>query len=251
MADTRTYATSIESPVTRAVGYSLLAHCFAYPDEARAAALQEAVAASESFLAKTPLAPLLGPARQATSAVLLPAYTEIFSLTSSIDCPTYETAYMDSDMILQAQRMARIAGFYKLFGIESPATGFRPDDISVELEFMAFLARKEVYAAEHLGAPRVAQARKAQRLFLSEHLGCWAPALARAIAGRAASAFYLRLGLSLDEWIDTDCGRLGATPVQTALGPSLPAAQAHSHGPEFAGAGQFIGIGDIEEAGQL
>ena len=238
----------VESMVARAVGYSLLAHCFAYPGEDRVAMLNEAAAAGEPVLASTPLASLVPSALAAAPALLQPVYSRIFSLTASPDCPTYETAYIDTEMITQAQRMSRIKAFYRLFGIQDPADGFRPDDISVELDFMGFLVRKEIYAREHLGAPRVAQAMKAQRLFLAEHLACWAPALGRRIVERAGDhAFYLRLGVALEDWIDADCARLGARPVHNVEGPNIPLAPAVSHGPEFAGTAQFISLDQLQE----
>jgi TorA maturation chaperone TorD len=243
-----TFAAQLESPITRAVGYALLAHCFAYPDEARISRLHELVESGNYFLRQTPLAQLADPARRATPELLRPGFNRIFGFTASPDCPTYETAYIDTDMMLQAGRMARLRKFYELFGIESPVTGFRPDDLSVELEFMAFLARKEIYAREHLGAPRVAQVRRAQRLFLAEHLGCWAPALGRRVVEKAEdNAFYLRVGTSLEDWIGADCTRLVAIPVRLVDGPQLPEKPLATHGPEFAGAPQIIGLDDISE----
>jgi TorA maturation chaperone TorD len=241
-------AASLASPVTRAVGYSLLAHCFAYPGDQSIAAVQEAASAGRGFLDRTPLAPILAACEMATAGLLSPGWREVFTLTASPDCPTYETAYLDSDLVGQTHRMGQIAGLYKLFGVEVPAQSLRPDDISVELEFMGFLCRKEVYAAEHLGAPRVAQAAKAQKLFLTEHLGCWAPGLGQRIAARAEGhGFYVRLGVALEDWIEADCRRLRVTPAQRAGAPSLPPAGSQSHGPEFAGPGQVISFDDIGE----
>jgi len=242
------HATALASSVTRAVGYSLLAHCFAYPNEQSIAAMQEAAVAGEGFLSQTPLEPLLGVAGLATPGNLAQAWREVFTLTASPDCPTYETAYLDTDLVGQTHRMGQLSGLYRLFGVEVPAQSLRPDDISVELEFMGFLCRKEVYAQERLGAPRVAQSVKAQKLFLREHIGCWAPALGQRIAARAEGhGFYVRVGIALEDWIEADCRRLRVTPAQRAGAPSLPAARPHSHGPEFSGPGQVISFDDIEE----
>lgn len=241
---------ALESPVTRATGYSLLAHAFAYPDAPQVAALQEAAGAGREFLAETVLEPLVQLALVATPSALLPAFDRIFTHTVSPDCPSYETAYLDTEMTAQAHRMSRIAGFYRLFGVEAPTTGYRPDEISVELEFLGFLARKELYAREHLGAPRVAQARRAQRIFLEEHLGCWGPLFGRRIVDRAGgSIFYLNLGSTIEGWLLADMERLGASPVSNANSPRIPDPLPISHGPEFAGNGAVIAFDDIPVQG--
>jgi hypothetical protein len=85
---------------------------------------------------------------------------------------------------------------------------------------MAYLCKKQVYAHEHLGAPRVRQTVRAQRLFLREHLGQWGGALGQRIALRAEGAFYRVAGKGLADWITEDCGALGATPLATVSGPS-------------------------------
>lgn len=209
-----------ETAVVRAVGYSLLAHALAYPDDSAIAALQEVAAAAASFLEGTPLAELVPLARAATPGDLEPAHVRLFSLSSSPDCPTYETAYFSPDPTQQTNRMADIAGFYRAFGVDTGGTGFRPDDICVELEFMGYLCRKQVYAAEHLGAPRVAQTLRAQRLFLGDHLGCWAAGLGRRIAARAgASEFYRVLGAVLEDWVWGDCRAAGVTRLEVVDGP--------------------------------
>ena len=192
----------VETLAARVVGYSLLARGFAYPDESVVSALQEAAAAAAPFLAGSPLHELVGCALASDSVELLPTHTQLFTLSSSPDTPTFETAYFSSDPTQQTNRMADIAGFYRAFGVDAGGTGFRPDDISVELEFMSYLYRKQIYATEHLGAPRVAQTKKAQRMFLGEHLGRWAPELGRRVALTAGgSEFYRALGTGLDDWI--------------------------------------------------
>ena len=199
-----------QAVVTRAVGYSFLARAFAYPNEAGLAALQEAAAAAGPFLQDSPLADLVEIALASTSDELLAAHTRLFSLSSSPDSPTFETAYFSSDPTQQTNRMADVAGYYRAFGVDAGGTGSRPDDISVELEFMGYLCRKQLYAAEHLGAPRVGQTKRAQRTFLTEHLGAWAPGFGRRVALRAGpSDFYRFLGVALDDWMSAEASYAG------------------------------------------
>ena len=66
---------------------------------------------------------------------------------------------------------------------------------------MAYLCRKEASAEEHLGAPRAGQARKAQRMFLEEHLGCWGAVFGHKVAAQAPIAhFYQVAGETLAYW---------------------------------------------------
>ncbi len=227
--------------MTRAGGYSLLAYALAYPDDTVMESLHEAAEEAATALAHTPLSGLARAAITTTRAELEPAYVKLCTLSSSPDCPTFETAYFSPDPHQQTQRMADIAGFYHAFGVDSTDTGFRPDDIPVELEFMAFLCRKQAYAAEHLGLPRAGQTLRAQRMFLADHLGCWAGGLGRRIAASAPRGhFYQVAGLALAEWVADDCRALGASPEEVSGEPVAPPEPGNSHGPEFDGPGNPI-----------
>jgi len=176
-----------------------------------------------------------------------PEYVDLMSFSSSPDCPTFETAYFSSDAIQQTNRMADIAGFYRAFGVDTRSGGFRPDELSVELEFMSFLCQKEAYAAEHLGAPRVKQSAKAQRMFLGEHLGRWGAAFGRRVSSRATpGSFYHVAGLALAAWIGDDCALLGTKPEEVSGDPSTDWREPISHGPEFAGEPALVPLDDIE-----
>ena len=161
----------IDQATSRAAAYTLFAHAFAYPDAERITALREA--ANEVFEVGNSMAlmRLAAIAREVRQENLESVYVTLTTFSSSPDCPAFESAYFGNEPLRQTQRMADIAGFYRAFGVDATAGGFRPDELPVELEFMAFLCLKEAYAAEHLGAPRTGQAKKAQRVFLEEHLG--------------------------------------------------------------------------------
>jgi len=213
---------SVEVAVQRAMGYALLARCFAYPDDLAVEGIRATAAASEAVLEGTVLGPLATAAARVAREELEERYAGLFTLSSSPDCPTFETAFLSTDPIQQTNRMADIAGFYRAFGVDTGGNGCRPDDISVELEFMGFLCRKEAYAAEHLGAPRVAQTLRAERLFLREHLGRWAGAAGSRLALQGADApFYAMLGKALDVWVSQECERMQTGPVDTVDGPRM------------------------------
>jgi TorA maturation chaperone TorD len=209
--------------------------------------LREAAEAARPFLEGTPLAELSDLVESAPLEELALAHVELFSVTAAPDCPAYETAFVGADLVGQTHRMAAIAGLYRMFGVELPPSSTRPDDISAELEFMSFLNCKEVYAEQHLPADRVAQAQKAQHLFLSEHLGCWASAFAATIvAAERSTPFYRRAAAALSAWVEADCHRTNAEPAMVATAPSLPPAGQVDHGPEPAPGAAFIPLRDIE-----
>ena len=223
MSPARTSPSDYEQALRRAAGYDLLARCFSYPEEQAVDGMREVAALTGHLLAGGPLHALLEALAVAAPEDLESAYIDCFTLTTSSDVPTFETAYLCPDPSQQTARMADINGFYRAFGADAAEVSFRPDDICVELEFMSFLCRKQAYAMIHLGAPRVAQAARAQRMFLSEHLGRWAMGLGRRTAAVAGSnRFYAELGQALSAWIESDAAELHARIHDPVEFPQLP-----------------------------
>jgi TorA maturation chaperone TorD len=212
----------VEDVLQRAAAYALLARALAYPDETTFAALKETAAMAADWLEGTPLEVLVRQAMVAEREPLQEAYVRNFTLSSSPDCPTFETAFLSIDAGQQTHRMADIAGFYRAFGVDPAAPGYRPDDLPVELEFMGYLCRKELFAKERLGAPRVQQTLRAERMFLREHLGRWASPLGRRIAIHAmADPFYFAAGEALSDWLEAECERLGTGPLDFVDMPAM------------------------------
>lgn len=235
---------SIETAVRRAMGYGLIARCLAFPDAVGAAAMRESAAAGRELLKGTALERLADCTVAAVTEPLEGRYSRLFTFSTSVDCPTFETAYLSTDVAQQTHRMADINGFYRAFGVDTVGSGFRPDDICVELEFMGFLCRKQVYAAEHLGAPRVSQTLRAQKMFLKEHLGRWGAPLGLRIARRAADdAFYSEVGQALHDWLQADCELLGVGPIETVDLPRMEWADPNAD--EVPESGRIIDSDDI------
>jgi DMSO reductase family type II enzyme chaperone len=209
------------SPVARGVTYELLARGLGYPTESALDGMRELAALALAVETEEPVHELARAMQAADAHALEQEYQSIFSVATAADCPQFESAYVCTDGGQQTTVMADVAGFYRAFGLEI-GQNVRPDDITTELEFMGFLCRKEAYAAEHLGAPRVAQARRAQRMFLAEHPGRWAVALARSVLGKAEpGSFYALLGRTLEAWIERErraiaVQRGGPAPVDVA-----------------------------------
>jgi len=240
-----TAATSerIGTALWRAAIYEFFAHAFAYPDQERVQALREAATVVLESECPVPILRLAVLAREANVVGFEAVYIQLNTLSSSPDCPTYESAYFGNDALQQTQRMADIAGFYRAFGVDATEGGYRPDELSVELEFMAFLCRKEAYADEHLGPPRARQARKAQRMFLQNHLGRWAGVFGEKLAAIAPRGhFYEAAAQTLAWWLDEECEDAGIQPDEVDPATMRPWPAPISHGPEFAGDASFVPI---------
>ena len=137
------------------------------------------------------------------------------------DCPPYETEYDARSAFQQTHRLARLGGFYRAFGLTA-AQGERLDHIGVELEFMHFLTCKEEHAWLHLGEEKAALCRSAQRRFLEEHLGRWAPLFWRLLEKRGG--FYAGLARASRGFLEEEAPRLGAhtSPLDEEAFTPLP-----------------------------
>ncbi len=203
----------------RGVVYEFLARGFGYPVGDRAApGLLDAVGFEDDDIDHS--------FRQAVAAGRAPldelrsAHLLLFPQVESRDCPSYETAYRGEDVFQQADVMADVAGFYAAHGLRVGGEAReRPDHITTELEFMSFLHRKEAYALDRLSPEHVAECRHTQALFVSDHLGCWAPGFARRVELVAPHPFYRALAVLLGSWLASEIDRLEVTPAESVNQP--------------------------------
>jgi len=140
-------------------------------------------------------------------------HRRVFSNVITLDCPPYETLFGNDHVFGQAHVMGDIAGFYKAFGLElSRDIHERLDHLSVELEFMHFLAYKESYARCHDGAEKTHIVVEAQKKFVKEHIGRWVPLFARMLVKKADAGFFRHLAEFTADYIEFDAAYLGVTP---------------------------------------
>lgn len=243
--DTNDTAIERDTALARAIVYDVLAQSFAYPGDDRFTDLQNLARLVLTNGGWMPIVRLSALVRELNVEHLQDEYTGALSLNTSPDCPLFETAYFGADAQQQTLRMADVAGFYRAFGVDSSGSDSRPDDLAVELEFMSYLCRKEAYALEHSGRPRVSQVRKAQRMFFEEHLGKWGGVVGRRLAGVApVGGFYAVAGTTLDAWVGLEQGVLKVSPEEVDGKPAQWLAPA-SHGPEFAGEASFVPMQEL------
>lgn len=207
--------------------YSLLATALAYPTTAVVDGIAGALAEGAPGFPSVMAAPLgaLASMLPEDLATLQRSHQRLFPQIESMETPGYETAYRGDEIFNHTAIMADIAGFYRAFGLEvGGATRERPDHITVELEYLAFLAFKEALRCEQSDEEQADVCAAAERSFLTDHLGDWGPELGRRLERHADHDFYRSVGRLLDRWIvqrlddlgiepDGNAGALSASPV--------------------------------------
>lgn len=223
-----TLTADLEHDLIQATGrftvYSLLATGFMLPTESRlevlASTLLPAVAQFDvgAEIGETALR-----ARGALPIgieTLRQHYMELFPPIASQDAPGYETGYRGDGVFQQSAIMADIAGFYRAHGLQAGGTEReRPDHITVELEFMAFVAKKEALALRHDAAENAVICRDTASAFLRDHVGCWGPAFGLRARAVSSSPWYSTLGELLALWIEWDLLAMGIEPAEVVEHP--------------------------------
>ncbi len=223
--------------LARSAVYVALGLGFAPPDRGEVGdrlASREGSEALAEALAAAGTSELAGAARQLSARPPdTGTYRLLFGHTARGAVPPYGAEFGSDTLFQQPQRLADLAGFYAAFGMRvDPAEHERVDHVRCQLEFLAFLARKEAYEIEHQVAPEARQCtaeddwleeiRKAERLFLREHLGRFAPAFGERLRQEDPDGFYGALGAVLRGFVEAECRRLGvaAGPDNLVLRPN-------------------------------
>ncbi|MBI4550851.1 MAG: molecular chaperone TorD family protein [Candidatus Latescibacteria bacterium] len=218
--------TAVVTALMRSMAYRLLGLAFLYPDEEMTddfgmgsyiedlhgvsahlfnepdPAVQEALETLESLT------------RDVSLDTLQTEYRRVFGHTISHEYPPYETQYGGPHVFQQTQELGDIAGFYGAFGLEmSDEQKERLDHLSVELEFMGFLAYKEAYALKHHGMDKADQCHQAQRVFLRDHLGRWAPVFLTRLKEKTESDLYTALATWANAFLASENQRLQVEPT--------------------------------------
>jgi TorA maturation chaperone TorD len=155
--------------------------------------------------------PLLG-----DTAARARAYESLFGHTGRGPIPPYETEYGDDTLFQKPQEMGDVAAFLRAFGLAlDPAARERIDHLSCELEFMAFLMRKEAHALQTGDGAMLGGTVAAERAFVRDHAGRFAPAFARRVVAADPEGLYGAAAALLLELFASEGRRLGVP-----LGPA-------------------------------
>jgi DMSO reductase family type II enzyme chaperone len=193
-----------EQAIELAATARLLSLGFSEPDEET---LAEVEALARGLLECEPPAPELTELLAADWGTLAAEYRELFG--GRCWC-VYESSYQ-RDSFSAKRELDEIAGFYRAFGADTGGSrGDRPDHVSTELEFLAFLAAKRAASSS---PDERDLCRGAEDAFLNEHLGTWFPAFCRRTRGRG-DGFYSALARLGERFIAEELADRGLEPEQ-------------------------------------
>ncbi|KAF0246753.1 MAG: anaerobic dehydrogenase-like [Planctomycetota bacterium] len=213
----------------RAAYYRFLSRVFSYPraglaeilrEELPTAALSqlwEGAAADEVQSAVEAVGREL---RDATDEELETCHVQTFGHTISETFPPHETRYGSSHPFQETQDLADVSAFYGAFGLRvKPGAGERVDHAWLELEFVHFLAVKQLLALERGETEGAERTLEAARGFLKDHIGRWGPVFGEILAKKAPSSLHQAYGALLAAVLKADVKRLGVTPGQVSAEP--------------------------------
>lgn len=225
---------SVDVALARCFLHQFLARAFDYPGEESwnwlsSEATMEAGRASIALLRESPESPLARSYEAMVCGLGAEAfasyhddYVAAIGHAARGSSPINEIEYgeLKADPLLQPHRLADLGAFYRAFGLELRSEGGeRHDHLSVELEFMSVLVGQEAHAlAQGLPDEVLAINRRAQRLFLREHLGRWSPAFARRLRAAVGEGGLGRMADWLLAFVEAEGRRLGvATGAEDVL----------------------------------
>ncbi len=217
-----TQSKTLETPATRKMLgrgalYDVLALAFSYPDDDTVAELRAGIDALREGDLMAPFGDAL--ALEALAAALEqvepPALAATYNLyfAGEVPCSLNETEY-EADGFAKARRLADIAGFYHAFGLQVPDTRPAPaDSLATEMEFMSHTVMRQAYAALHGWDEQRQICEDAQRAFLEDHLGRWAPLFSRTLFDLVeGDGFYAAAAALCEQFITAEIQTSGADP---------------------------------------
>lgn len=191
--------------------YQLLVHGFSYPDRSFFAALASGAFRREAEEPWRALPFDAGPLPEELTAggdyvEFQALYLRLFEVgAGSPPCPLYGGLYQGGRKAI----MEELARFYNYFGLSiEKGAGELPDHLATELEFMHFLAFKELWALHQGQDP--SPYRRAQVDFLDRQLLSWLPQLQLRLRRQETPPFYLALVAAAAAFVADDAAYLRA-----------------------------------------
>lgn len=161
-------------------------------------------------------------------------HRRVFSNVIALDCPPYETLFGNDHVFGQSYVMGDISGFYTAFGLQlSQDIHERLDHLSVELEFLHYLAYKESYALCHDGPEKVQTVVDAEKKFVKEHIGRWVPLFSEMLKNKADYGFYKCIADLTTAWVNFEINFLEVSPQTYSETDYRPANHTNPEGQQF------------------
>jgi TorA maturation chaperone TorD len=132
---------------------------------------------------------------------LLAALRAEYAWLFLLNAVPYESVYVDEALRLNTAATEAVAAAYRAGGFRPAGAVGAPDHVGLELAFLGHLAAAEADALTRGDAAAAAAQRAAQRRFLAEHLGRWAPVWATACQRLARHPFYATLAEVVRDYV--------------------------------------------------
>ncbi len=133
-------------------------------------------------------------------------HNRLFATTAAAPCR--ETSYEADQTVRRAVELADISGFYQAFGLHLAAS-LEPDSLVAQLEFMALLLQKQLYARREQDEEGQQVCSQALESFLHDHLGRWYGLFALRLRGATEEPWYLKSSELLSAFMDGEIGTQG------------------------------------------
>lgn len=202
----------MNDPLHRSFIYQYLALGFDFPQRSRLSELSLAVDDLQQALVALALDPVLGDLESTLSAAekdpldLQGRHNALFA--TRLEAPACEGAYELDKTAGRAAMLADVQGFYRAFGLRLSPT-MPPDALVAELEFLAVLNQKALYAHHHGETQGRNVCQDAAHAFLADHMGRWyAIFTERLLAAASANAYYRQLARLLRAFLDLETKEL-------------------------------------------
>ncbi len=188
---------AINKACQRADSYKLLSECYHLPDNALIQKIID-VAQTDHFFAELKAC--------ITSDLELESlkidYTRLFVGPFKLLAPPYGSVYLEDGRIM-AESTIDVGKWYEKEALNVVING-PPDHIAMELEFMYYLAVKQIQATKEENSQDIQLYQKKQKLFLCSHLAKWLPQFTENIQKHAQTEFYRKLAGLTDIFLQKD-----------------------------------------------
>ncbi len=187
--------------------YQFLSLAFSYPEEKVLQTLEDNLGDLDRSLQVLRLsydvAPLKRILKKARKRILdlQGEFNALFATT--VKAPAWETAYELDKTARKAAELADIEGFYRAFGVNL-STPIEPDSLVAQLEFLALLLQKRLYATQEGNREGAEICQGAFRKFLTDHLGRWYDVFLRRLEEASAEEYYRRIGALLKAFLEKE-----------------------------------------------
>lgn len=193
---------------SRAVVYKLLSDCYYPPDERTRGQAERLLRELRDLLPEAETAiDLLAAGLAASEGVeeLAVDHARLFVGPFALLAPPYGSIYLEGERRLMGDSTLAANECYREVGLEVAADfNETPDHIAAELEFMHFLAAKELEARGDGDSVRARHYRRKQTAFLERHLAAWVPAFSRSVEEHAQTSFYRDMAAATRLFIQSD-----------------------------------------------